>query len=311
MNWKTRLVVGAFSMLAWATNAVAQQPPQAPAAEQEPPAPPQGWVVKSTAGLQLTQASFSDSWAGDEVGTVSWIATWNSEASRQLADWCTWTNSLLLQFGQTHQQDPDRDRWLAAQKSADKITYRGMLHFTVWDRLDPFVAFDVDSQFYREVEGVGTKLFTPTLFTESVGLARVLSNTAHANIVTRFGGALKETVDRFAPVDPLNLLYETRTTVDVGFEWFTKSRLAAKEDRTVFTSELRLFKNLATSEDYPSLRLHWPALDVDWQNTVTNKVNKWIAFDLFWQLLYDKQVDERGQFKQTLGVGLSYQMVGG
>jgi len=307
MNWE-KMLVAAVVLTVRAVSAAAQE--AQPAAADTAAATPPGWVVKSNVGLQLTQSAFNSAWAGDEVGTVSWIGTWNSEAGKRIAPWAHWHNSLLLQFGQTHQQTADREAWLAPQKSADKITYRGVVLFRFWSMLDPFVAFDVDSRFYDEAEVAGRKYFTPTRFTESAGIARVLSSTPRVRVVTRFGGALKETVDRLALVDPVTMRFGTQTTTDVGVEWFTQSRLAAKEDRTVFTSELRLFKNLATSEDDPLDRLHWPAVDVDWQNTLTNKVYKWISFDLFWQILYDEQVNATGQFNQTLGLGITYQLVG-
>ena len=316
MIWN-RTVVGQVRMAGWILLAAA------PAAFAQAPvdtttAPPEGWVVKSSIGLSLNQSSFNTAWAGDEVGTVSWIATSKSEANNLIAPWADWHNGLLLQFGQTHQQDADRSHWMAPLKSADKITYRGALLFKVSSFLDPFVAFDVDSRFYDEKTGVGIggvdvrdrKLFTPTLFTESAGVARELSKTSYSRIVTRFGGALKETVDRLALFDVAAASFESRTRTDAGLEWFTESRLAAKEDRTVFRSELRVFKNLATSEKDPLARDHWPALDVDWQNTLTNKIYKWVGFDLFWQILYDKQVNEVGQYKQTLGLAITYQFVG-
>ena len=112
-------------------------------AGQSPPATPAdslGWKFKSKAGLALTQSSFSRSWAGDEVGTVSWLGTRDSEAHKHLAPWALWDNSLQLQFGQTHQQDKGRERWLKPAKSADKIAYRGMVRFTHGGYLDPFVS---------------------------------------------------------------------------------------------------------------------------------------------------------------------------
>jgi hypothetical protein len=316
MSWN-RTVIGQVGMAVWIVLAAARAAfPQAPA--DTTAAPPEGWVVKSSIGLSLNQSSFNTAWAGDEVGTVSWIATSKSEASNLLAPWVDWHNGLLLQFGQTHQQDPDRSHWMAPLKSADKITYRGNLLFKISSFVDPFVAFDVDSRFYDQKTAAGTggievtdrKLFTPTLFTESAGVARELSNNSYSRIVTRFGGALKQTVDRLATFDPVAASFDTRNRTDAGLEWFTQSRLAAKEDRTVFHSELRVFKNLATSEKDPQARNHWPAVDVDWQNTLTNKIYKWVGFDLFWQVLYDKQVNEVGQYKQTLGLAITYQLAG-
>jgi len=274
---------------------------------------PEGWVLKSDAGISLNQSSFNKAWAGDEVGTFSWIATFGMSAERWVAPWADWKNGLLLQFGQTHQQDAARQQWLAPLKSSDKITYRGIVLFKFWALVDPFVAFDVDSQFFtkRAIPSGGqlTKALTPTLFTESAGLARRFVKTERAEVLSRFGFAFKQRLDRFGRFDPVAADFESRTTREGGFEWATNSRLTTAEDRTVLLSELRVFKAVATSEKDPVLRESWSSADVDWQNKLTNKVTKWFAFDLFWQILYDKQIDKRGQFKQTLGAGFTWQLI--
>jgi hypothetical protein len=265
------------------------------------------WKFKSKVSLSLAQSSFNTAWAGDEVGTLSWIATWNSSASKVLAPWARWKNSLLTQFGQTHQQDPDREIWLAPSKSSDKITYRGEVLFTFGGFLDPFVSLDADSQFFTELKGVATKPFTPTLFTEAAGIARVFSETERLKLNSRFGFAMKQRVDRLA-LDSVTMEYGTDTAVEGGFEWFSTARLSGNEERAVYATELRVFKAVETTESDPQKRLYWTAVDVDWQNTLSSKVTKWLAFDLFWQVLYDKQIDRTGQFKQTLGVGVTWQL---
>lgn len=266
-----------------------------------------GWKLKSVTGLQLTQSSFSQSWQGDEVGTVSWVTTWNSEAQNQLAPWANWLNTLQLQFGQTHRQDPDRRTWQSPSKSVDKITYRGIVRYTFGAFVDPYTALDIDSQFFQRREGIGTRLLTPTRISESAGVARAFWDTERRRLVSRLGFAVRENIDRFA-IDPVSSSIETETTTDGGIEWFTDWRIAAEKDRTVYKSELRLFKPVATSLD-AGKRLHWPAVDLDWQNTVTNKLTSWLAWELFWQVRYDKQVDLRGQFKQTAGFGLTWQLL--
>jgi hypothetical protein len=267
-----------------------------------------GWAVKASAGLALNQSTFSKAWQGDEVGTVSWIGTVSASADRWLAKQIIWKNGLLLQFGQTHQQNAARDAWLAPLKSSDKITYRGIVLFKYWGFVDPFVAFDVDSQFYTEIDPV-RKWLTPTQLTESIGIARYLVSNAHASVLTRVGFAFRERIDRFGTFNVTTFDYDAKTTTEGGFEWYTLSRFAAPEDRTVFTSELRLFEAVDTSEKDPLARQYWSSVDVDWQNKLSNKLYKWISFDLFWQILYDKQFDKRGQFKQTLGAGLTWQLI--
>jgi len=153
------------------------------------------------------------------------------------------------------------------------------------------------------------KWLTPAQLTESVGIARYLVKNAHSSVLTRVGFAFRERIDRFGTFNVTSADYDTKTTTEGGFEWYTLSRFAAPEDRTVFTSELRLFDAVDTSENDALARQYWSSVDVDWQNKLSNKLYKWISFDLFWQIFYDKQLDKRGQFKQTLGAGLTWQLI--
>jgi hypothetical protein len=307
---RPRQVFGAIVCIAWFGLVAIAAAQQVTAAGDTIPS---GWILKSDAGISLNQSTFNKAWSGDEVGTLSWIATFGLAAEYWLAPWAQWKNGLLLQFGQTHQQDAARERWLAPQKSSDKITYRGIVLFKFWTLVDPFVAFDVDSQFFtRTADPTGaevTLLWTPTLFTESAGLARSLVKNARADVLARLGFAFKERLDRFGSYDAAAAAFASRTTTEGGFELALRSRATTAEDRTVFISELRVFKAVETSENDPVRREFWSAVDADWQNKLTNKVAKWFAFDLFWQILYDKQIDQRGQFKQTLGAGFTWQLI--
>ena len=184
------------------------------------------------------------------------------------------------------------------------------MRFTHGGYLDPFVSLDIDSQFFSKNEDSSspTRTFTPTRISESAGISRALLKGELRKVVTRLGFAVRENIDRLY-YDAPTQEFETRTTTESGLEWVTWSRLAAEKERSVFKSELRIFKAVATSENDPVKRLYWPAVDVDWQNTWSNKVTSFLSFDLFWQLRYDKQVDLRGQFKQTTGFGLVWQLI--
>jgi len=63
-----------------------------------------GWDVDSDILVNLTQSQFSDNWAGSELSNITWTATSNTVAQKQLKDWLNNKNSLKLAFGQTHMQ---------------------------------------------------------------------------------------------------------------------------------------------------------------------------------------------------------------
>jgi hypothetical protein len=272
---------------------------------------PTGWQVKSRMGLQLQQSQFSNSWQGDEQGTVAWAWTWNSEAGKQLTKRLNLLNTTLFQFGQTHQQSADRDAWEKPRKSADKITYRGLLRFDAQTWIEPFLSLDIDTQFYSELDSLGvskTAVFTPAIFRANAGIASTVHESPSRRVITRLGIGSKTRVDRLH-FNTTTLEVSTRRASEAGVEWFTTGRWAAPEDKTIYETEVRFFKAFATSEPHDPERDHWSQVDIDWQNSLSAKVTRYIEFVLFWQILYEAQEDLRGQFKQTLGAGLTWDLL--
>ena len=49
-----------------------------------------------------------------------------------------------------------------------------------------------------------------------------------------------------------------------------------------------------------------PQIDVDWEVLVNMKVNKYISTNLVTQLIYDKDQVDEVQFKEIIGIGLTY-----
>jgi hypothetical protein len=265
------------------------------------------WQVDVKTGVALTQSSFTQNWQGDEVGTVSWLSTADFTAVKQLTPLMNFDNKLVLAFGQTHQQDKAREDWLEPVKSADRIDYDGLLRFTLGKWLDPYVAGSVESQFFQRIPGLGTRSLNPILLIESAGVARALVDQERRKVVSRVGFATRQRIDRLTP-DGLGGI-ETSTTNDGGLEWVTTGRLATAEDRNVLDSELRFFQAVFFSESDLDPEDRWKTLDVRWQNKLANKLYKWLSVDLYLEFLYDQQQSEAGQFKQTLGVGMTWQLL--
>ena len=114
-------------------------------------------------------------------------------------------------------------------------------------------------------------------------------------------------IDRFVIDSAGNIGRKTGT--DGGLEWQTDSRYATEKDRFVYKSELRAFKAFFFSDKDNDPAGNWKRVDVNWKNTLSDKLNKVMSLDLYWEFLYDKQLDKAGQFKETLGVGVSYQLI--
>ena len=62
------------------------------------------WKVEADANLNLSQSAYSDNWAGEEKGSVTWTGNFNFLAEKQLTMKVNNKNTLKLAFGQTHNQ---------------------------------------------------------------------------------------------------------------------------------------------------------------------------------------------------------------
>ena len=67
------------------------------------------WEITSDENLTLTQQSYSNNWAGKEVGSISWTLVSNSTAGSQLSDKVHSKSTLKIEYGQTHAQDAETE----------------------------------------------------------------------------------------------------------------------------------------------------------------------------------------------------------
>jgi len=262
-----------------------------------------GWNPDLKLGLGLAQSSFTQNWAGDEVGTVSWLASLDGRVENQMAPKFRWLNTLVLQFGQTHQQDAERSTWLAPLKSADKIDFDSFGRFTLGGWVDPYLALTFDSQFYERRPPYGSKLINPFQLGEFAGVARAFYDTETRSLITRVGFGFRQQVQRFHGIDPS---VRKEVTNDGGFEWKTIGRWT--HGPTELKTDLDLFQAVYFSESDLDTANRWKQVDVRWQNSMTTKIYEMVSFNLFVDFIYDAQIRRAGQLKETLGIGLTYDM---
>lgn len=285
----------------------------APAWAQDSTVPPRpdtlkvgdGWIRKVRFDLGLAQSYFTENWAGNEVGTVAWLSGVDALAAKQLHPKFKLENTLVLAFGQTHQQDRDTGRWLRPVKSSDKIDFDSVGRFTLGRWMDPYLAFTLDSAFYDERPGFGSRGLNPLLLGEFAGLARAFRDSPAQTFITRLGFGLRQRIDRFHGVDPS---IDKRVLNDGGFEFRALGRWTDDKERTEFKTDFYLYQAVYFSDSEKDPANRWKQLDVRWQNTLNQKVYSVINVSLYLDFVYDAQVRRAGQLKQTLGVGLTYEL---
>jgi len=270
------------------------------------------WTRSVEANLILAQTAYSDNWVGGEAGNITWAFNSNSLAEKQLSTKVNNKNTLKLSFGQTHSQNKDTKHWAKPNKSTDLIDLETLFNFTLGGFVDPFAAVRLESQFYDASDADKDRYFNPLKFTESFGVIKFLIKKEKREWSTRLGGSLRQQVNRDVLVDAETGKRERQTVEDGGFEFVSEFESPFAAERIYVSNKLTVFQAVKNSkadefkgqpnEDY------WKAIDVNWENIFTANITKYLMVNLYTQLLYDKEIDKGGRFKQTLSLGLTYML---
>ncbi len=271
-----------------------------------------GWKLSLDGSLAATQSSYSSNWQGGELGSFNWTFTSNSSAEKQLSPKFNLSNSLKLAFGLTYSQKRLFDgtaKWQRPEKNTDLIDLESVVRVTLNGFVDPYFAGRLRTEFYDGSVIAIKRFFSPATITESGGVLRVFadgnSSEAHTKVTlkSRLGFGLRQIITSEI-IDSAAETTKSNTTNDGGLESVTDLILEIGKDMK-YTGKLTLYKALSFSESDTSPNDYWKAVDVNWEHILTAKVTKFIQTSLYVQLLYDKQTDKGARIKQTLGMGVS------
>jgi len=276
-------------------------------------APAMAWEKSADLGLTFNQTAYSNSWTGGESGAMTWAFTGNFGAQKQMSPKVHWGNQLKLQFGQTHNQATAADgtkSWESPKKSSDRIFLESIAKLTLGAVVDPYTAFTFESQFLDASVPEVNRYVNPMLLTESIGAGRTFIKNEQTELASRLGFAVRERFDNtVVSIDPEET--DMETTTDGGLEWVTDFSHTLSTNAK-YVSKLRAFQAFFSSaaDDLEGLpnEDYWKTADLAWENTLSATVSKYLQFSLFAELLYDKEMDLRGRFREVLGAGLAYKL---
>ncbi|HSG99247.1 MAG TPA: DUF3078 domain-containing protein, partial [candidate division Zixibacteria bacterium] len=268
------------------------------------------WKVSVDASLAATQSSYSDNWVGGELGSFNWTFISNSSAEKQLSPKVHTATTLKLSFGQTYSQvrnESGAARWLRPEKSTDLIDLESVLSFPLHRFVDPYAALRVETQFFDGSYRPIKRYFSPAKITESFGGQHIFSDTERLKLKSRVGFALRQIVTSVI-TDTVTEATSRESTNDGGIESVTDLK-AALNSKLSYTSKLSLYKAFFFSKEDSSPNDYWKAADVNWEHIVTAQIAKYLQTVLYFQLLYDKEIDKGVRVKQTLGLGLTLKVL--
>jgi len=264
------------------------------------------WSLGVKSNLTVTLNSYSDNWNGEEQGSVTWTASVQARASRQLSKIFLNENALKLAFGQTSLQQVDETdgekNWSDFEKSNDLIDFESVGKFTLGKWIDPYIGLRIISQF-TDLSQPDTLFVNPVEITESFGGARQMFKSKLSQLDLRLAGAARHNINRH--VDDI----ETKGGIEFGALY-----AYSNTDRGVeFTSDLNYFHALisTTMEDQPDSlsdfeKNKWRHPDITWENDLSVNITKYIMLNITYELVYDIETDTRVQWRNVSSAGLTW-----
>jgi len=263
------------------------------------------WTILGTAALSITQASFTNWGAGGENSLgVGALFSLKADYKKKKQ---SWKNALDMAYGFQFLGRGSKARFT---KTDDKIEYTTSYGYAVSKHWDVTLLANFRSQFthgynYPNDSVTISKFMAPGYLVAGIGV-----NYVPAEYFTLY---LSPSAGRFTFVLDDTLSAHGAFGVEKGNK--IKGEFGPYL-RAVFNKEV--FKNITlnTSLEMFSDYLHrFGNIDVNWNVLIGLKVNKWLSTTINTQLIYDDDVmikqpsgseGPRTQFKEVIGVGLSY-----
>ncbi|MBC8192139.1 MAG: DUF3078 domain-containing protein [Candidatus Marinimicrobia bacterium] len=261
-------------------------------AQDEAPSP---WKNSVKGGLNLTQTGF-DNWSAGGQNAFAWQMNLNYSFVQNLEK-TTWSHKGKFLYGATKTGNKE------LRKSVDEIKMESVLTYKLGSKINPFVAVTGETQFdagydYSTDSSFQISAFLdPGYFRESIGVGYAINE----NLGTRLGLSFKQTVTSDYPApyadDPKTTEIETLRS-EIGAESVTDFTYNVSEN-TEYVSKLELFSAFSSFSN----------MDVNWDNTLTVKVSEYINMNVNFKMVYDKDVSEKRQIKQSMAFGVNYTFI--
>lgn len=285
MSWATSVFLGMAGCLAIPSMA---QDAAAPSA-----APVFGWRHQFTGMLNLNQTYF-DNWVKGGTDALAWDLNLAGGAALEQESF-VWENTAKVLYGQTKLAD------LGSRKSMDEWKLETIYTRKLGSWINPFAAAAGWSQFtagYKYDDEAGTRtltseFFDPAYFTQTVGIGF----TPVKDFKERLGFALKETFSAehgYADDSETGAEVED-VSVEYGLSSITEYQLVLMEN-ILGSTKLDVFVNFEGVKD----------IDARWENKIAAKVNKIISVNFELEMLYDKDLSESYQTRESLSIGITF-----
>lgn len=263
----------------------------------------EGWSHNGLTGLNLSQTSFTN-WSEGGENTVSYNLYLNGSLNYTNGK-LSWTNDLSANYGQNF---TDQGGW---RKNLDNLNFASKLGNQINERLYYAVLLDFKSQmtngysYTDDSKELISKLLTPSYLNLSVGIDYKPNSHVAAYYSPAAGKLTMVTDTLFSKRYGLDAGMKTR--LQLGSMFKVNVNYTFMEEKMTLKSALDLFTAYDDS---------FGKVDINWDLLVGFNLTKVLTLTFQSTLKYDddiKTIQPDGsvngakvQFKETLGIGLSY-----
>ena len=253
---------------------------------------PENWTADVTASFHYSRHYFKG-WAEDGTNSSSWLAKYDADVKGHW-QYIDWRNVLNLSWGKNY------TKGIGSRKSEDKIFFESTVDFNLFKVIKPYAGARFESQFtkgYEYDEETDTKtpiscFMDPGYITQFAGIAYIPNDI----FSQRLAFANRMTVsDGYGFADDPDTKKIEGFKDEPGLESITELKYALS-DIVSFKSRLWAFVNFEGVDE----------IDGRFQNTLSVMLTPFIQVEIGIEMLYDKDLDEDMQYKDSMLFGLTW-----
>jgi hypothetical protein len=261
------------------------------------------WVLKGISGLNVSQTALSN-WSMGGESSLSGTAQLNASLTHRSHGWL-WQNNLSLEYGLTKTGSS------TSQKAGDNIDFTSKLGYSVNNKWYYTGVVDFNSQFYKgklhpEEGSYTSKFMSPGYLNISAGI-EYRPNDNYSIYLSPIAEKMTFVLDDYlSEFGYYGVKKGEKLRMETGA--YIKSRV--EKD---LMENVKMITNIDIFTAYSS---SFGNFDIDWNLVINMKINKLLSANINTTLKYDDDVEyidtegneegPRVQFKETLGVGLSF-----
>ena len=253
------------------------------------------WKKQIMTGFIINQVSYSN-WVKGGENALSWTANVDMRFEKDDTK-ANWSTVGKFAFGQTKQQN------LETRKSVDKIDISSDYIYKYKKDLNPFFGGSILTQFATGYDHSKTpkipksNFFDPVYIQQSAGAGFLFNSSLKIKIGFAIREIISKSYGKWGYTDNPDTPEIEKYKIEKGITSITTVYKKIAENLLI-DSKLEMFSRLDGIKN----------VDINFENTITAQIVKYIAVKFEMLLYYDRDISKTIQTKQTLGMGFTFNL---